>query len=83
MKLKNTIALIYKEKKETLDRKPTKCYFFEVSHKMRGKIKSMELSVEAFGVKDGVLLLNKQPFKCKGANCVLHLKNWSETDKLR
>lgn len=43
----------------------------------------MELSVEAFGVKDGVLLLNKQPFKCKGANCVLHLKNWSETDKLR
>ena len=34
---KNTIALIYKEKKETLDRSLTKSHFFEVSHKMREK----------------------------------------------
>ena len=44
----------------------------------------MELSVEAFGVKDVVLsLLNKQQFKFKSGNCDLYLKNWSETDKLR
>jgi len=42
------------------------------------------LGVEAFFVKDGMLLLlNKQPFKFKSINCDLYLKNWSETDKLR